>query len=156
MRLFVAVDPPAGAVPGVRNPHVTLRFLGDIDDDVVDEVAAALRAGLAGVEPCEAELGTRARRLGRGAVVVPVSGLEDLAAAVDRAVGRFGGQDRPFVGHLTLGRGRKATDVVSVPTTAVRWRVGEVALLRSELGKGDGGSARHTVVAVVALDGLGG
>ena len=44
-RLFVGVRVP---IEGVRNPHVTLCFLGDVREGLVDDVAAALRAALAG------------------------------------------------------------------------------------------------------------
>jgi RNA 2',3'-cyclic 3'-phosphodiesterase len=155
MRLFVAVRPPASMTEGIREPHVTLRFLGDVDDALVEEVAAAMRSGLAGVAACEATIGTGVRRLGAGALVVPVSGLDEVAAAVAAAVGRYGGDDRPFRGHLTVARRRRgapAPDRTVMPTGGT-WVVGEVLLVRSELGKGPGGTARHTVVARVALAG---
>lgn len=156
MRLFVAVRPPPWFVEGVRNPHVTLRFLGQVDDSLVDEVTEALRAGLVGVGPCVAEIGTRRRRLGATAVVVPVGGLDELAVAVAAAVGRYGGDDRPFRGHLTVARrrrGARAPDdaATAVPSDQVTWTVDEVVLVRSELGRGEGGTARHTDVAVVRL-----
>lgn len=164
VRLFVAVRPPPGVLPGVRNPHVTLRFLGAVDDGLVEEVAGALRAGLVGVGPCEAEIGTAVRRLGASALVVPVSGLEELAAAVAASVGRYGGDDRPFRAHLTVARvdrraPRRRGPLVSAPAVdlglaaPVPWTVDEVALVRSELGRGEGGTARHTDVAVVRLGG---
>jgi 2'-5' RNA ligase len=159
-RLFVAVRPPVAVVealgPGVRpDLHVTLRFLGGIDDALVEQVDADLRAGLAGVGVCEAVVGTSVHRLGQSALVLPVSGLEDLAAAVRAAVGRYGGDDRPFRGHLTIARRRRGVPAPDVdgPAEPVRWRVEEVALVRSELGRGPGGTARHVEVAVVPLGG---
>ena len=159
-RLFVAVRPPPGAVPGVTNPHVTLCFLGNVADDAVDEVAGALRAGLAGTTACEAcvEAGTL-RRLGPTAIVRPVTGLDDLAGVVRAAVGRFAArpEDRPFRGHLTVARHRRGEPAPSdgqVPDE-VRWRVEEVVLVRSALGRGPGGTARHDDVAAVPLVGSG-
>jgi len=155
VRLFVAVRPPEALATTTHNAHVTLHFLGDVDDDLVVEVAEALRSGLEGVPAPEAEVGTRVRRLGAAALVVPVTGLDELAAAVGAAVGRYGGEDRPFRGHLTLARIRRGSPppAVAGPAAPVRWRVGEVELVRSELGKGDGGRARHSVVATVPLTG---
>jgi 2'-5' RNA ligase len=157
VRLFVAVRPPAAVAALATNAHVTLRFLGDVDDELVPEVADALRTGLVDVPAAEAEVGTRVQRLGMAAIVVPVAGLEEVAAAVATAVGRYGGEDRPFRGHLTLARIRRGrpAPVVAGPPAPVRWRVTEVELLRSDLGKGDGGTARHTVVATVPLAGPG-
>src|SRR5690606_4279651 len=76
MRLFVGVVPPEGVLdaierlarpdrPGVRwtrrqQWHVTLRFLGEVDDP--DPVAAALDA--APLAPCDARVGPAVRTLG--------------------------------------------------------------------------------------------
>jgi len=147
-------------VAGVRDPHVTLCFLGEVDDGLVPAVVEALRSGLDGLAPCEAALAEGpARRLGPTAVVRAVSGLDEVAVAVRRAVGRFAARPeaRPFHGHLTVARRPRGT---SVPGRAdgqaeVRWSVEEVLLVRSELGRGQGGRARHTAVAVVRLTGSG-
>lgn len=160
VRLFVAVHPPAAAVPGVRNPHVTLCFLGTVDVDLVGEVADALQLGLEGVRAVEAEVtGGRPRRLGPSAFVRPVTGLDGLAGAVRGAVGRFATrpEERPFRGHLTVARrakGRPSAGLEGeVPAEAVRWKVDEVVLVRSELGRGPGGTVRHEVVVAVPLEG---
>ena len=146
-------------VDGVANPHVTLCFLGEVPDPAVAEVAGALRAGLAGVARCEAvvEAGTP-RRLGPTAIVRPVTGLDSVARAVRDAVGRFAArpEDRPFRGHLTVARRRRGEpapgDGQAVRSEELRWLVEEVVLVRSELGRGPGGTARHTVVASVPLE----
>jgi len=121
---------------------------------MVDEVAEALRSGLAGMGPCEATLGSTVRRLGPSALVRPVAGLDELAAAVSAAVGRYGGDDRPFRGHLTVARRRRGEPARGEAGVATaRWTVREVALVHSELGRGPGGTARHRDVATVALAG---
>jgi 2'-5' RNA ligase len=162
VRLFVAVRPPSGSVPGVRTPHITLCFLGDVPDERVPEVEAALRAGLAGTLVCDAtiEAGPN-RRLGPRAIVRPVSGLDAVAADVRAAVGGFAArpEDRPFRGHLTIARRRRGEPAPNDgqvsgddgPAEPVHWRVEEIALVRSELGGGDGGTAHHEDVAVVRL-----
>ena len=144
-RLFVAVWPAADVVetlvhlsrvdrPGVRwlgpeHWHVTLRFLGEADEAVaaarLDELVAA---------PCSARLGAPIGRLGRTALIVPVSGLDQLAAMVAQVlVGVGKEEERPFFGHLTLAR------LKNVPACALvegsvqgRWDVDRVALVRSE------------------------
>jgi 2'-5' RNA ligase len=148
MRLFVGVAVPADAVPSVRQPHVTLRFLGEVSDGDVPAVEAALRDGLAGAAVVEATLGTEVRRLGRSALVVDVDGLDGLAALVRAALLGFPGDDRPFRGHLTVARRRRGVPAPSAPPAAVPWRVGEVVLFRSDAG-------RHSVVAAVALGEVG-
>ena len=130
--------------------HVTLRFLGEADEDVaiaaLDEVEHA---------PVEATVGPSVARLGSGVLMVPVSGLEELAAAVTRAtatVGRPPG-DRPFVGHLTLarwrGRGRGRSSLIGTEVAGT-FHVDEVHLVRSE-SKPEGPS--YTAVAVRRLGG---
>ncbi len=120
-RLFVAAWPPAEVVealaalhrpeePAVRwtRPeawHVTLRFLGGVAAAAVPSLVDALRA-LRSVPAVTAELGPVTRRLGRSVLVVPVAGLDGVAAAVDGALAGAGvpPPERPFTGHLTVAR----------------------------------------------------
>jgi RNA 2',3'-cyclic 3'-phosphodiesterase len=146
VRLFVALRPPGDvldAVARLRRPdraglrwtgrdqwHVTLRFLGEVDDPapVVD---ALDRAHL---PPAVASLGPAVQALGRGVVMVPVGGVEELAAAVVAATCTFGAppDPRPFRGHLTLARCRRGRvgAVVGEPVSA-RFPVADVRLVRS-------------------------
>jgi RNA 2',3'-cyclic 3'-phosphodiesterase len=145
VRLFIAVWPPSAVVealhqlprpdrPDVRwtlpeQWHVTLRFLGETD------VVPALSDDL---PPAEAVLGPAIRRINRQALVAPVAGLDDLAAAV--------GNDRRFAGHLTIARarGRRAVPPeLSGTPVAWRWEVDEVTVVRSHLGRGP---ARYEVL----------
>jgi 2'-5' RNA ligase len=116
-RLFVAVRPsdqvrtqleqlPRPAEDGVRwvRPeqwHVTLRFLGDADEDEVVATLGTLQA-----QPATATYGPAVSRLGRAVVCVPVRGLDALAAAVAELTAHLGEppDPRPFAGHLTLAR----------------------------------------------------
>jgi 2'-5' RNA ligase len=80
---------------------VTLRFLGRAEvADVVD------RMGATAIPPATARLGPVVSRLGRDTVVVPVAGLDVVAAAVSAATADVGQppDPRPFTGHLTLAR----------------------------------------------------
>lgn len=167
MRLFVAVRPPDDVLaalaalarpehPGLRwttrdQWHVTLRFLGEVDDPA--PVAAALAA--APLAPTEAVVGPEVVALNPRVLCLPVAGLDDLAAAVAAAdlpgVGRPP-EDRPFRGHLTLARlsrgrgerqgsggpGRRRRrlrlgDLAGTPLAA-RFPVRDVRLVRSHLG----------------------
>ena len=147
MRCFVAVLPPPEVsdvlarldrptAPGVRwtypdQWHVTLRFLGEVDPS---EVATAL--GGLNSEAVVAAMGPATIVLGGHAVVVPVSGLDGLAASVVTRTALVGEQpeDRPFVGHLTLARlGAPApSGSVGIPLAA-EFPVGEVCLGASHL-----------------------
>lgn len=150
--MLSALDRPP--FPGLRwtGPdqwHVTLSFLGAVAEDDVGLVAS----GLAGLEApsAQADLGPAVRRLGRGVLMVPVGGLDGLAAAVAKVVPAGPEAGRPFVGHVTLARaGRMAVvpaTLAGVPMEA-RWTVGDVALVRSRLSPR---GARYETVATVGL-----
>lgn len=124
MRLFSCVVPPDDvltALEGLPRPeapglrwvppgqwHVTLCFYGQVADEDVGPLVAAL-AGAAGslAGPVVATVGTRAWVLG-GALCLPVDGLQASGEAVRRATAGFGARPdpRPFVAHLTVARAR--------------------------------------------------
>jgi 2'-5' RNA ligase len=160
MRLFVGVRPPDDvldliaelprrAQTGLRwttrdQWHVTLRFLGEIEDPTA-VVEALESADPARLVACEATVGPLVETLSRQVVALPVAGLDDLAAAVVEATGRLGRppEDRPFRGHLTLARlspsargsaRRLAGEIVGCPVSA-RFAVSDVWLVRSHLGR---------------------
>jgi len=123
-RLFTGIEIPAaigerlsflrGGLPGARwidrdNYHLTLRFVGDVDMDVAEEIAAALtrirRPGfmlrIAGI----GALGTRKPH----AIVArtePSTELADLRGEHERIIQRIGlaPETRKFTPHVTLAR----------------------------------------------------
>jgi 2'-5' RNA ligase len=146
-RLFLAVWPPddvldqLSEVPqprdqGVRwvrreQRHITLRFFGPADPDVV--AATIARTELHGAT---ARLGPAFDILSERSLVVPVIGLDHLADAVRRSTRLLGTPpDRRFVGHLTVARLRRGAR----PYRAVGQRfdaafdVGEIAMVASTL-----------------------
>lgn len=133
MRLFVAVFPP----PEVReeasstarhmlsddrirwsrseNVHLTLKFLGDVDEESLNDLRAILEDACAGDAPFEARLAglgafpsaRRARIIWAG-IGAGLEQLRSLAAGVDVALSSLGfeRETRPYEPHLTLGRVR--------------------------------------------------
>lgn len=124
-RLFVALRPPPairarliaamGGVPGARwqsdeQLHVTLRFIGEVEAHVAEDIALAL----AGVRfpPVEVMLdgvGSFARRGRMHALWAGVSPHDALAALhrkVDQAIVRAGlaPEGRAYLPHITLAR----------------------------------------------------
>ncbi|MEY2476474.1 MAG: hypothetical protein QOG87_1789 [Actinomycetota bacterium] len=129
--------------------HVTMRFLGSVDD--VDAAMAAVRSieALA----CDVEVGPAVGRFGKRILHVPTRGLGAVAAATIAATSHVGEppEDRAFKGHLTLARSRRGdTDLRPLAGTAIagRWWADQVTLVRSHLG---GSGARYEVIERVPL-----
>jgi 2'-5' RNA ligase len=156
-RLFIAVWPPDDvaaeltALPrkdqrGVRfvrpeNWHITLRFLGDA---VIDDVVEALDA--VPLAAARAQLGPAVDVLAERALIVPVSGLDELARTVTQRTKHLG-QPPPkrFAAHLTLARLKRRARMphaIGVPLSAA-FAVEEVALVQSRL---DPDGARYETV----------
>ena len=94
---------------GRGNWHVTLQFLGEVDDALVPQLADALgtaAATLAG--PVRCRVGPKTAWFGDRVLHIPARGLEDLAAAVRSAtipvVSVRSDKELRFNGHLTIAR----------------------------------------------------
>jgi len=165
MRLFVAAWPPAdvraalAAVVGPEPPpdgvrlvppdqfHVTLRFLGSIDraEAVIEALAAADLASASAIG------GPSVERVGQQAAVVPIDGLDELAAAVVAVTVELGQppSERPFRGHITLARSKRGEfgGLIGRPVT-VSWPVTSIRVVRSHL-RPDG--AEYETIHVIDL-----
>jgi 2'-5' RNA ligase len=92
--------------------HLTLRFLGEVDDP--SPVVAHVETALAGVGPLSATLGAPGS-FGSGSrlrvvwVALSAPGLDELARSVEEGCRRAGfpPEARPFRAHVTLGRVRR-------------------------------------------------
>ncbi|WP_342250702.1 RNA 2',3'-cyclic phosphodiesterase [Sphingomonas sp. OTU376] len=133
IRLFVGLRPPTpirakllglmGGIPGARwqdddQLHITLRFIGDVDERAAEDAATAL----SGVywPPIELSLegvGAFDKRGRVNAVWAGVRPKEQLAALhrkVDQALVRAGQppEGRAYLPHITLARMNSPTEVV--------------------------------------------
>lgn len=135
-----------------ENLHLTLKFLGDIEETRVAAIGSALREALSGTEGFVATA--------RGLGVFPDAGrprvlwiglaapaLTALARGVDQALAPFGVEPSttPFRPHVTVGRWRRpAPRELRLRQALARWRdhefgrfrVDEVTLFRSTLRPG--------------------
>ena len=158
-RLFLAVWPPDDVVAdltalrrkdqrGVRfvapeRWHVTLRFLGEADP-------AAVLDALDGVElpATHARIGPAVDVLDQRVVVVPVAGLDELAAIVTRRTRDLGDPPprRRFVGHLTIARLHRRAEPPPALGQLVdgSFDVDEVTLVQSRL---EPSGARYETIA---------
>lgn len=169
MRLFVAITPPATALAGIdaavaplraarpeltwsspESWHVTLAFLGEVDEAVVPRLAVRLERA-AGRHP-RLELSTagagafptapRARVLWTGVRGDPAA-LRAMSASVAAGASRAGapppGAPRRFRPHITLARCRQPADVRPLVTALAgysgpAWTADRIHLIRSYLG----------------------
>jgi 2'-5' RNA ligase len=176
VRLFVALTPPAKVVdelwsvtadlraanPGLRwaRPeqwHLTCAFLGEVADAVRPDLEERLGRAAARHPPLVLALGEGGRfgnRVLWTRVRGDADGLRRLADSVRAAARRcrLPVDERPYRPHLTLARARDGA-VDLRPAVADlggfdgrTWTAGELHLVRSHLGAGPGGSARHEPV----------
>ncbi len=170
LRLFIAIRCPESVVTAVAgwqaelraaagqayrwvSPeafHLTLRFLGELDEDGARAAEAAVRAAVSerGAFPVAMRGGgafpkPAAARVIWAGVANPGDGLGDLAAAAEaacRAEG-LGRADKPFSAHLTVGRargeGRPPDLSAALQASATRefgtWQPESVELIHSTL-----------------------
>ena len=141
-----AVAPLRDAMPGLRwvapeRYHLTLVFIGSVDEAVVGAVGDAVAAGCEGAQPFSLALDGHVGSFGRRVIWAGLQRspeLAELAAAIGERVARvvpLPDAEREFRAHLTLARaGREKVHArmigdVSVP--ALTWPVQRVVLLRS-------------------------
>jgi 2'-5' RNA ligase len=169
VRLFVAITPPEKALEeleavvaplraarpdlrwtGSQSWHVTLAFLGEVDDGVLDRLTArieraagrhpglVLSAGGAGAFPTA----PRARVLWTG-LQVDRGALRVIAGSVGAAARKAGApppdEQRRFRPHITLARSREPADLRPLIAelrgfTGTTWTADRVHLIRSHLG----------------------
>ena len=143
-----------------ENQHLTLKFLGEIQEDHVERLVERAGAKLAAVAPFEVSLAgfgafpsaREARVLWLG-IAQGAAALAKLARKLDAAA-RVAGAERerrPFAAHLTLGRLREPARIELerlAPPDSVAWTVAEVVLYESRLTPG---GARYVPLAHLPL-----
>ena len=184
VRLFVAINPPervreqiASGTQELRNidgirwvdpgaVHLTLKFIGEADEDAAREVAGVLHEVAARYGPFEARLTAPGAfpNFRRPRVVwFGLEGGEDLLALqedLEEALASLGieQEGRAFRPHLTLGRARRGRRIDGSKLDAVArrtkvsgaWHVRGVELMRSHLRPT---GAEHEVWASAELTG---
>jgi len=164
LRLFIALPLPDGVIarlslmcaglPGAawvppENMHITLRFIGEVEEDVAEDIdhllsgieAAAFSLELDGL----GTFGEGAKTRALWAAVKPSAELAHLQAKVESAVVRAGlpAEGRKFMPHVTLARFHKAQPARLDAFIAGHglfqagpFQVGRFSLYESRLGKG--------------------
>lgn len=174
-RLFVAIRPPRpmrerllaamGGIPGARwqddaQLHLTLRFIGEVDRHLAEDVAAALggihhpRFALALAGLGQFDRGGRVDSLWAG--VTPHDAVTALHNKVDQALLRIGiaPDTRAFLPHITLARfSRRSAPAVlrldeAVGLASEPQEIRQFCLCESHLG---GEGASYEIIARYAL-----
>ncbi len=168
----------ARALPDVRfvdpaNLHLTLAFLGELDDETLAAVialagevarhAAPFELALAGLGVFGLPTAPRVIWVGVGGETRALLALQRRLAAALEAEG-FPREQRPFSPHLTLARLKRPLDAAArqrldnllaspastAASQATRWRVADLRVMRSELAAT---GARYTALSVAPLTG---
>jgi 2'-5' RNA ligase len=127
-----------------ENVHLTLKFLGDVREEALDSICAAVGKVCTGYAPFDVGLmglgafpsARRARILWAG-TGMGSDQLSSLAANVDAALVPLGfeREKRPYTPHMTLGRVRGRSTSLDLPSDAEgpEFRVERVDLMKSTL-----------------------
>jgi 2'-5' RNA ligase len=163
VRLFVSIRPSAQAIAhleaalsGRRTSrpdqwHLTLAFLGEVA--APEPLRDPLRDAVQACVPFELQLSGGGVFSGPRVAWAGVSGDDDalsaLAAAVQHACRDAGAhlEQRRFRPHVTVGKSNRIDPAVLSSYTGPAWRVTEVELVQSVLGR----TATHSVLDRFAL-----
>lgn len=177
IRVFVTVpipdkaplEEPARSLGSVRNVraspleqlHITLAFIGDVDEGRVDDIADCVRRAVDGVRPFTVAVSGAGAFPSRDRPSVvwvgasPQKALASMAGAIGRNLDSAGiGRDRkPFRSHVTLARCRGPADLSGFfgeygTREFLSFECDRVLVMRSVLGPA---GARHTVLREILL-----
>lgn len=169
MRTFVAVWPTGEVVEALRalprpasqavrwtvpeQCHVTMAFLGEVEQERASAVGEVLRSAVAPRTAVVAVMGPATTVLSGRVLCVPVAGLDELARRLQGGLDEAGFfvEERPFRAHLTVGRARgrkKLPPRLAGVAIAASWPVEQVLVVASTLNS-DG--PRYEVIDRVAL-----
>ena len=104
-------------IVGAENVHVTMKFLGDVQESKMAAVADAIRAAVKGVQPFDMAVRGIGVFPGLKYISVIWAGVDDgrenvvaIQRNIDRELQKLGfPPERDFVPHLTLARVKSAT-----------------------------------------------
>jgi RNA 2',3'-cyclic 3'-phosphodiesterase len=145
------------------NLHVTLKFLGETEVNLVPDILELVKEEAAALEPCQltiAGLGVFPHAQRPSVVWAGLEGAQTLTAlAVDLGAGLelmgFPRESRPFVPHLTLARikAKPPESLGALLSRHAKTKFGaatieQVELIRSELGPE---GSRYTVLGTARL-----
>lgn len=143
------------------NLHLTLKFLGELPPDALEQVKEGLAEAVTGVTPFSLRFGGLGAFPGVARPRVLWVGVDDggqaaqaLQARVEAALSRrgFAREERPYSPHLTIGRVRDPRGLAELQQALARdarmefgrFQVGGLSLMRSDLSPA---GSRYTELA---------
>ncbi|MEO5349924.1 MAG: RNA 2',3'-cyclic phosphodiesterase [Magnetococcus sp. YQC-3] len=168
MRLFLAIDPTPEVATFLENErawwqarltdfiwmpsanyHLTLRFLGELDEAILPALQAGMARATTGSAPLALQMTgwglfpslQRGRIFWAGVGGDSLADLHSLVVAIHREITAGERDKRPFHPHMTLARARKPTQVSGTllqtrATLSPPWPVTALHLYCSHLGSG--------------------
>jgi 2'-5' RNA ligase len=159
MRSFISIDIPenikeeivnmqnslpdfVGKKTEPENLHLTLKFLGEVDDGTISEIEAKLSR--IKFERFETELETAGffDNPERGIVWIHLTDCEELQKEIDKSLEGLFEKEKRFMGHLTIARVKKIKDkkkfldeLSKIKIRKVHFNVDKFYLMRSKLSK---------------------
>lgn len=152
----------------VEGIHLTLKFLGNVEDARLPDLAEALNMDLRGIQPFSLQTGApgafpnvRTPRVLWVGLAGDIETLQVLFGTVEKALAPFGfpPEERPFAPHLTLGRVRETATSADrrqlgqalaglVAEKALKITVDAVHIMKSDLAPA---GARYTKLTTILL-----
>lgn len=133
-----------GKMTELENLHVTLKFLGEIDEEMLEKAKEKLKeVNFESFEAKLSEIGTFSVRRNPYIVWVKIGGegIFDLQKSVDSALAGLFALEERFMSHLTIARVRYVMDkegfrdyVRKLSVREEKFRVDKFILMKSELG----------------------
>lgn len=133
IRVFIAVDMPVtqkasevinelkkininAKIVEIENMHLTLKFLGDIDENLTDDIEKIIKESIGDNQPFEITLKSMGVFPNQNYIKVAWIGVEDaetlktIAETIDKKLQSLGfkKEKRPFSAHLTIARIKSA------------------------------------------------
>ena len=161
MRLFIALQIPEnirkrihdeaeilkkeglfeGKITEEENIHLTLKFLGDVEEDKIEEIKERLReVKFQKLAVMLGSLGVFDENIVR-IIWIKLLGVDELQKEIDRGLGRLFKEDERFMSHITIARVKSVKEkrglidrIKKVRLDNLNFKVGSFELMNSKLG----------------------
>jgi len=159
MRVFISIDFPdmvikelkkiqdvlpkfEGKKTEIKNLHLTLKFLGEIDEPLLEKVKTCLsKISCPKLNLKFGKIGVFSEKFVR-IVWVEIFGCEDLQKEIDSSLENLFKKEERFMGHLTIARVKNVEDknkfledLNKIPLPNLVFEVKEFRLMKSDLTK---------------------